>query len=556
MAIEILVAGRIAGLVNPAEENGAGFGRALKKNGVSRAVMCNLFINEAEFVLTAQCVRSKRVHMSKKSQQALFSEENIQKIFGHEAAEDESPERLREYYFKSSAYESVTADLALRILVGHKGIGKSALFTVAKAEDEDSGILTVALRPDDVLEIGNGPDDFIQQILQWKTGLTRVINRKILENCGAENLFENIGLGSPGRLLGWLQDTVKPYLSNKIDLKASEKVYADRFLKASALNVYIDDLDRGWKGSLQDVQRISALLNALRDMSNASRGLRFKVALRSDVYFLVRTADESTDKLESSVIWHSWDNHEILALLVKRILTYYGEDADADRLRKLQQDVLAQHLSRVMVPIFRGQGKWENLPIHRMLMTMVRKRPRDIVKLCTLAARTARESNHDIISTEDFRKNFEEYSQGRIQDTINEHRTELPEVERLIMSMKPSRRHRETADSYIFTSDLLEKKLKSIVTQGGFFFAGSQSKRPASTRELAAFLYKINFLTARKTNGRFITRKYFEENRYLSTTLTDFGFDWEIHPAYRWALQPADVQSLFLSIGPEEDELV
>jgi len=29
----------------------------------------------------------------------IFSEINIQKLFGHEAAENEDPERLQEYYF-------------------------------------------------------------------------------------------------------------------------------------------------------------------------------------------------------------------------------------------------------------------------------------------------------------------------------------------------------------------------------------------------------------------------------------------------------------------------
>ena len=54
-----------------------------------------------------------------------FDERSIQQLFGHEAAEDEDPRRLREYYFKTSVYDQVKADLPLRILVGHKGIGKS-----------------------------------------------------------------------------------------------------------------------------------------------------------------------------------------------------------------------------------------------------------------------------------------------------------------------------------------------------------------------------------------------------------------------------------------------
>jgi hypothetical protein len=43
--------------------------------------------------------------------QVTFADEQIQEIFGHEAAEDEKPERLKSYYFKSLIYEKVTAPL-------------------------------------------------------------------------------------------------------------------------------------------------------------------------------------------------------------------------------------------------------------------------------------------------------------------------------------------------------------------------------------------------------------------------------------------------------------
>jgi hypothetical protein len=36
-----------------------------------------------------------------------------------------------------------------------------------------------------------------------------------------------------------------------------------------------------------------------------------------------------------------------------------------------------------------------------------------------------------------------------------------------------------------------------------------------------------------------------ERNRYLNDQFVDFGFDWEIHPAYRWALQPTSFADIF-----------
>lgn len=43
-----------------------------------------------------------------------FSDENIQKLFGHEAAEDETITNLKKYYFRTDIYEQVSANLKLR----------------------------------------------------------------------------------------------------------------------------------------------------------------------------------------------------------------------------------------------------------------------------------------------------------------------------------------------------------------------------------------------------------------------------------------------------------
>jgi hypothetical protein len=96
----------------------------------------------------------------------------------------------------------------------------------------------------------------------------------------------------------------------------------------------------------------------------------------------------------------------------------------------------------------------------------------------------------------------------------------------------------------------LLKKLKSIVERGIFKFS---SGKTASIKELASFLYKINFLTARKESKEGIERKYFEENRYLTSQFADFGYDWEVHPAYRWALQPDNQNSIWKELELSRD---
>ncbi len=480
-----------------------------------------------------------------------FDDETIQKLFGHEAAEDEDFIRLKEYYVKSKVYNRIVVDLPLRILVGHKGIGKSALFKIAINEEKEEGHLPILIRPDDILVLKTDTSDFLQTIRDWKQGLNVIIGKKVLDSLGITQKIDSVKVKKySGKILNFVIDSIKPD-KIPVDLDPARNLLIENLRKNKIITVYIDDLDRGWQGKKDDIRRISALLNAIRDISNENIGIRFRISLRSDVYYLVRTSDESTDKIEGSVVWYSWVNHEILVLLIKRIETFFGRKIDEEVLLSQQQAKLSNYLHSVMEPRFNGSGHWSNAPMYRVLMSLIRKRPRDLVKLCTLAARHAHERRSKIIMTIDFESVFEEYSQGRIQDTINEYKSELPDIERLIMGMKPSKKERTTSTGYIYTTDGLYKKIKSIMEQGQFKFANGELATP---KQLAQFMYKINFLTARKgTPGVEIHRKYFEENRYLSGEFADFGYDWEVHPAYRWALQPGTVHSIFKELELSSD---
>ncbi len=179
-------------------------------------------------------------------------------------------------------------------------------------------------------------------------------------------------------------------------------------------------------------------------------------------------------------------------------------------------------------------------------MSLTRKRPRDLVKLCSLAAQQAYLKGSSLIGSPHFQAIFEEYSQGRIQDTINEYKTELPQIEKLIFGMKPSKKRKFASDGYVYSTPELKQKINNIKQQNKFLFTNG---RAASANDLAQFLFKINFLTARKVmpDGT-IQRKYFEENRYLSNSFVDFGYDWEVHPAFRWALQPDNLDDIFSNL--------
>lgn len=475
--------------------------------------------------------------------QITFDDETIQGLFGFEDAESESIARLKEYYLKNDTFNRVTASLPIRLLVGHKGTGKSALFKVAISEEKEKGNLPILIKPDDIAELGKSSDTFLLRIRQWKYGLIKIIGEKVFREFGIydEKFISKLtqfGL----KIVSYVTESVKS-VRETVDLTQSQKILIDNFLKSRKIIVYIDDLDRGWEGKKDDIIRISALLNCIRDMANENPGLQFKVSLRSDVYYLVRTSDESTDKIEGSVVWCKWTNHEIFVLLIKRIQTYFGNEVDEEKLLDTPQEHLRFYLDDIMEKTFSGRGKWSNVYMYKVLMSLIRKRPRDLVKLCSLAAQQAQLSKSHLILTSHFQSIFEEYSQGRIQDTINEYKSELPNIENLLFGMRPSVKEKKAELGYVYTTAQLMAKLNKLIQNNNFKSKGGNH---ATAKDLAQFLYKINFLTARKEldTGE-IQRKYFEENRYLSSAFVDYGYDWEVHPAFRWALQPDNINDIF-----------
>jgi hypothetical protein len=140
---------------------------------------------------------------------------------------------------------------------------------------------------------------------------------------------------------------------------------------------------------------------------------------------------------------------------------------------------------------------------------------------------------------------FSNYSAERLQDIINEFKSEMPEIERLLLNLRPTKKTQKAIESYLFTTDKLILRLKSILQNTPVSFRNGKQVTPKS---LIQFLYKIDFITARKDHADSIERKYFDQGRFLASEIADFGYDWEIHPAYRWALQPQTVHDILDSI--------
>lgn len=503
-----------------------------------------------------------------------LNEETIASLFGHEAAEREDPERLKQYFVKRSDYESVVSNRPLKIVIGFKGVGKSAVLKVAYLEDIANGIPAIWIRPDDISELYSeltSESNNLKLITLWKKGLSKVIASRLAEEMGfaanedsinAIKWAQETGYRSKD-LVSQLAEAFKPlvekYITNNPGApnNVGEHHILERLLKKKKVKLYIDDLDRGWEATESDIKRLAALVNALGDLTSDIQGLAVRISLRTDVYALIRSSAEFTDKFETSEVWCSWSNHEILIALVKRIYSHFGINVPDEDINKMRQSQIANYLSPLFAQRFNGAKCWANAPIYRVIMSLIRRRPRDLVKLCTLAAKEAYLNNSKEICGTHIYSILDTYSAGRMQDIINEFHSESPIIEELLYNLGPTSKEfkEKKKDRYLFKTDELYAKIRNVMSNVRVVFANN--KNP-DFHDVAKFLFKIGFITATKTvEGKYIDRLYFEDKKQLlERTVGDLGYSWEIHPAYRGALyKKLNLDNLWQdSINPESEK--
>lgn len=195
-----------------------------------------------------------------------FDDETIQKLFGTDTAEDEDPSRLKEYFFRNKSYQNIRSSLPLRILVGHKGIGKSALLRMSHLEDQEDGILSLWIQPNDLILEGSLQKSFLEKIAGYKILISRAIYAKSLNALGvSDSNSPTVTLQNAGKQI--ISALVEKAISKSgVDLDQQTENVRKVFTRDREIRIYIDDIDRGWKATQDDINNISALVNgAMRD---------------------------------------------------------------------------------------------------------------------------------------------------------------------------------------------------------------------------------------------------------------------------------------------------
>lgn len=506
-----------------------------------------------------------------------FKKENRLKLFGHEDAGKERDERLSSYYYKTSQYEDIVSDIDLQIVIGEKGTGKSALLKMAYLESQESSIVPIWIRLDDLSELYSEileVTDLYQLKTLWKKSLSKLIVMKLVSdiniplNEDSEKALQwaySAGYTSRdfiSRSVKMLKPMYEKYISIEEHQESGERGVLERMINNKQVRLFLDDFDLDWKGNASDILRIKSLLLSLSDMSSDMEGLSVRIALRTDVYEMIRN-EEFSDKFESSIIKCKWNNREIIKALAKRICTYFNVPFDEESTQ--DSSTMQYHSSQYLDYVFESKfGEyariWRNAPTHRVIFSLIRRKPRDMVKLCQSVAEEAYQKKINKINDTCFLNVLETYSQERLKDLVNEYKNQLPQIQPLLVRMAPTKQEIQSKESerYVYTTSELHTKIKNILNNMTVqvYEPTYESLKHADFHQVSHFLYKIGFITGRKRKGSGkISRIYYDESPYLlNANVGDGGYAWEIHPAYRGALAKGINDNWESTLDVEDDE--
>ena len=481
-----------------------------------------------------------------------FDAETIYNLFGSFDAETEAPEKFQDYFVNNSFYEKFSADFPLRIAVGNKGTGKSAILRAALLDEKKRGSdVCVSLTVSDLMfRTQELPTNEIKAINHWKSVFAAEAASHLLTSrwFGDSDADASAAMRSLSELLSWIARLASSKSGGATDVGIKAGLDINKIRR---ITFYIDDLDKGWDGRREGARFVNSILNACYEMAKNEKNIRFKIAIRWDLWDAISSINSDIDKIRQNVVFLRWTNHQIYVVVANRIAKYLGINFDYNLY--LGEERTQSEIERIFDPIlertFYGYGKWDKSPTRRVILSMTRNRPRDLISLLTLAANAASDNKRSTINHTDLQNIFPKYSEERLGDLIVEYGTRLDGLKALLLSFKPSNASGPAIEKFRFTNDRITKHLKQFISQYSATVRFRTEKQPPEFRSLLDFLYRIDFLQAwyREPDGT-IRRVNFQDRQLAVVDSTEFGYSWEVLPAYRWAIQPTKIHDVIASL--------
>jgi len=370
--------------------------------------------------------------------------------FGAPAAERDIDRGLEDYFVESEAYNRVRLG-SRRIVIGARGIGKSAIFQVLARREREAGSYVIELSPEDysyeLLNQTMASEDhgswaklgayavawkyliyvlIMKEVSKKKThlkkGAANGIYRYIRDNHSNPQASKLSALVSylkrlEGIKIGKYEASIKARELEKL-YKLEEIHHLVPSLKEIASSrkivVLVDELDRGWDSSEDARAFVAGLFQACISVNSVHDNLRVYMSLRQELYDDVPELYDDAQKYRDLIETLRWNELSLLKLIARRARHSMPALAAVD-------DETCWDSIFASLP---GPGACGSF---RYMIDRTLYRPREIIQFCTQAIECCRESNSVIpVKHAAVREAEGVYSAERAKDIAAEHRFQYP----------------------------------------------------------------------------------------------------------------------------------
>lgn len=461
---------------------------------------------------------------------------------------------LDDVYFASPEFNDFIQfpSRTIRILIGKKGTGKSALMEVMKVRCERSSIPCLFIKPDDFpIDL---PNEY--SIAQLKADIFNKLLKKLAIECSSklsafvdkdskavieEGIIEGVITPDKVKKLKSILLPVATGLSN-VDF---EKIFGSRTYTTYELKkgveslsgridkyfyLLVDDTDQ--ISSLQKVnylETIWALILGVQKIAEELPNIKPIISIREEIWNRLRNDEnglrDQIDHFRTSVRYIYNTEEQIENILIRRL----------EYCKKIFHPAMKQSAMECFfdgkmctLPTSEEKRSWKDY-----LVTSSRSRPRDTVQLINMLASNAYRRRNNSIDSVDVSETALEYSKERVQDLRNENTHIVPELESIIKSF--------SILDFENPADKIMQHLKSIPGLGGLTINRKviKSEDDNTIFLLWKFLYDCEFLTpkikdASRSKGYRFIRPREDLNLVEKSNWTNMQkYIWTIHPAYR-----------------------
>lgn len=421
--------------------------------------------------------------------------------FGKLVAETDG--NLAQYYVSPERFVERAIDIEdpSTFFVGPKGVGKSAILQMVRFRAKGLGHRLVDIRPDDLAFSALANVQATSPILgeatqhQWlfKTLWDYILTLEVLkqeypDTSLLSSWFDTLFQGKyrkEARLLVTMSEGKDVSLTERIlqlikevELsgeyaggKGSLKVSVDSSKRTntgeplhflSLVNsvakkvrdqvsrkyyLLIDDLDLYWSNTPTQNAFIAALFTSLSQFSRPP-SLKAIVALRQNIYDVLPLVDR--DKFHDAVWPVKWNQESVKSIIERRV---------AFKLTVAEREVFGG--------VFQ-ESAFDDIWKHS------NGRPREAIRLTTLAAQTAKENSHSSVESEDLRTAIRTFSNERIREVSSEQDYKFPGLEQIIRKLSgwpkefPYKKLEELVENLDFEVQCGEPRAEKYAWVSGF----------------------------------------------------------------------------------------